>query len=216
MEIHRLLPMKEGYDEQLFNKLYKETEALRNLLTYQIDNRRYGVTQDIIKSWFDDKFIFVFNKYYGDIEEGQLKGRIINALKTFKFRMLRKAYSKYNIYNNEVRLEGEHNLINIIPIDNEISNHELFLELALKYLKKNLCDDAFLVLEIELNPPPFILDKLKSSKTKIPAKLIAEYLDLEPTRDSSLYVNDLRSEVFYWVEEARGHFKEYMSATPLQ
>ena len=216
MEIHRLLPMKEGYDEQLFNKLYKETEALRNLLTYQIDNRRYGVTQDIIKSWFDDKFIFVFNKYYGEIEEGQLKGRIINALKTFKFRMLRKAYSKYNIYNNEVRLEGEHNLINIIPIDNEISNHELFLELALKYLKKNLCDDAFLVLEIELNPPPFILDKLKSSKTKIPAKLIAEYLDLEPTRDSSLYVNDLRSEVFYWVEEARGHFKEYMSATPLQ
>lgn len=207
MEIHRLLPMKEGYDQQLFNKFYKETEALRNLLTYQIDHRRYGVTQDIIKSWFDDKFIFVFNKYYGDIEEGQLKGRIINALRTFKFRMLRKAYSKYNIYNNEVRLEGEHNLINIIPIDNEISNHELFLELALKYLKKNLCDDAFLVLEIELNPPPYILDKLKSSQTKIPAKLIAEYLDLESTRDSSLYINDLRSEVSYWVEEAKYHFQ---------
>ena len=85
MEIHRLVPMKTGYDELLFNKLYKETEALRNLLTYQIDHRRYGVTQDIIKSWFDDKFIFVFNKYYGDIEEGQLKGRIINALRTFKY-----------------------------------------------------------------------------------------------------------------------------------
>ena len=216
MEIHRLLPMKEGYDQQLFNKLYKETEALRNLLTYQIDHRRYGVTQDIIKSWFDDKFIFVFNKYYGEINEGQLKGRIINALKTFKFRMLRKAYSKYNIYNNEVRLEGEHNLINIIPIDNEISDHELFLELALKYLKKNLCDDAFLVLEIELNPPPYILQKLKSCKTKIPAKLITEYLDLEPTRDSSLYINDLRSEICYWTEEARDHFKHHTSATPPQ
>ena len=206
MEIHRLIPMKENYDQQLFNRLYKETESLRNYLTYQIDHRRYGVTPDIIKSWFDDKFIFVFNKYYGDIEEGQLKGRIINALKTFKFRMLRKAYSKYNIHNNEVRLVGERNLINIIPIDDEITDHKLFLELALEYLKKNLCDDAFLVLEIELNPPPYILGKLKSSQTKIPAKLIAEYLDLEPTRDSSLYINDLRSETEYWIKEAREHF----------
>ena len=200
--------MQEGYDEKLFNKLYKETEALRNLLTYQIDHRRYGVTQDIIKSWFDDKFIFVFNKYYGTITEGQLKGRLINALRTFKFRMLRKAYSKYNIYNNEVRLEGKHNLLNIIPLDDEISDHDLFLELSLKYLKKNLCDDAFLVLEIELNPPPFILSKVKSHTTKIPNKLIAEYLDLEPSRDSSLYIGDLKSEIDYWVREAKEHFTD--------
>ena len=206
MEIHRLIPMKVGYDELLFNKLYKETEALRNLLTYQIDHRRYGVTSDIIKSWFDDKFIFVFNKYYGEIEEGQLKGRIINALRTFKFRMLRKAYSKYNIYNNIVRLEGENRLINIIPLNTETSEHEIFLELALKYLKKNLCDDAFLVLELELNPPTYILNNLKSYKTKIPAKLIAEYLDLEPTRDSSLYITDLRSEISYYTEQAKEHF----------
>jgi hypothetical protein len=206
MEIHRLLPMQEGYDEELFNQLYKETESLRNLLTYQIDHRRYGVTQDIIKSWFDDKFIFVFNKYYGSITEGQLKGRIINALKTFKFRMLRKAYAKYNIHNNEIRLEGEYSLINIIPIEEEITDHELFLELALKYLKKNLCDDAFLILEIELNPPPFILNKLKSHTTKIPSKLIAEYLDLESTRDSSLYILDLRSEIDYWISQAKDHF----------
>lgn len=208
MEIHRLIPMKVGYDELLFNKLYKETEALRNLLTYQIDHRRYGVTSDIIKSWFDDKFIFVFNKYYGEIEEGQLKGRIINALRTFKFRMLRKAYSKYNIYNNIVRLEGENRLINIIPLNTEISEHEVFLELALKYLKKNLCDDAFLVLELELNPPTYILNNLKSHKTKIPAKLIAEYLDLEPTRDSSLYITDLRSEINHYTEQAREYFKK--------
>jgi len=207
MEIHRLKPMKEGYDEILFNKLYKETEGLRNLLTYQIDHRRFGVTQDIIKSWFDDKFIFVFNKYYGEITEGQLKGRLINSLQIFKSRMLRKAYSPYNINNHVVHLEGEQNLINIIPIDNEITDHQLFLELALTYLQKNLCDDAFLVLEIDLNPPPFILEKLHSSKTKIPAKLIAEYLDLEPSSDSSLYIGDLRSEAEYWVGQAANHFK---------
>ena len=206
MEIHRLIPMKTGYDQLLFNRLYKETEPLRNVLTYQIDHRRYGVTSDIIKSWFDDKFIFVFNKYYGEIEEGQLKGRIINALRTFKFRMLRKAYSKYNIYNNVIRLEGENKLINIIQLKTETTEHEIFLELALTYLKKNLCDDAFLILELELNPPPYILNNLKSYKTKIPAKLIAEYLDLEPNRDSSLYITDLRSEISYYTEQAKEYF----------
>ena len=207
MELHRLLPMKEGYDQELFNKLYKETSELRNYLTYQIDSRRYGVSPDIIKSWFDDKFIFVFNKYQDSLSPDLLKGYIINALKTFRFRMLRKAYSKYNIYNNEISLDGEQNLINIIPLESESSEHQIFLELALTYLKKNLCDDAFLVLELDLNPPTFILDKLPTTKTKIPAKLIAEYLDLETNRDSITYINDLRKEISYWTNQAKEHFK---------
>jgi len=216
MEIHRLVPMKEGYDQNLFNKLYKETEGLRNLLTYQIDARRYGVTPDIIHSWFDDKFIWVFNKYYGELSEGQLKGRLINSLKTFKFRILRKAYSKYNIHINEVRLEGEMNLINIIQIEEEISNHDLFLEMALKYLKKNLCDDAYLILELELNPPPYILKRISSSKTKIPSKLLAEYLDLEPIKNSSLYINELRSEIGSCIECAKNYFSKQSFAMQVQ
>lgn len=207
MELHRLTPMKEGYDKDLFLKIYKETEELRSYLAYQIDARRYGVSPDIIKSWFDDKFMFVFNKYYGKLDPEVLKGYIINALKTFKFRILRKAYSKYNIYNNEISLEGETKLVNIIPNDEEPSERDIFLELALKYLKKNLCDDAFLVLELELNPPHYILDKMDTNKTKIPAKLIAEYLDLEVNKDSVTYINDLRRETTYWVSQAKEYFK---------
>lgn len=214
MEIHRLKPMKEGYDQKLFNKLYKETESLRNLLTYQIDARRYGVTPDIVHSWFDDKFIWVFNKYYGEVTEGQLKGRIINSLKTFKFRVLRKAYAKYNIHVNEIRLESEYNLINIIPLEKEISNHDLFLEMALKYLKNNLCDDAFLILELELNPPPYILQKLNCSKTKIPSKLLAEYLDLESIKESLSYINDLRNEISKGIELAREYFNYPTNCQP--
>ena len=62
MELHRLQPMK-PYDPKLFNELYKKTERLRKSLVYQIDSSRWGVTQDEVMSWFDDKFIFVFNKY---------------------------------------------------------------------------------------------------------------------------------------------------------
>ena len=218
MEIHRLKPMKEGYDQKLFNRLYKETESLRKALSYQINPKRFGVTSDIIFSWFDDKFIWVFSKYADSITPEQLKGRMINSLSTFKFRILRKAYSKQNIYANEIdilRLDNyDASIANIIPDKTEIDNHQLFLELALQYLKQNLCDDALLVLEIELNPPPFIMDKIENPKTKIPAKLIAEYLDLEPNKDSINFINDLRREIKYWIEEAKVYFSTKQFAIP--
>ena len=219
MEIHRLKPMKDGYDQKLFNKLYKETEQLRKSLTYQINPRKYGVTSDIILSWFDDKFIWVFSKYADSITPDQLKGRMINSLSTFKFRILRKAYSNQNIYANEVNMlrldDYDASIANIIPDKTEIGNHDLFLELALKYLKKNLCDDALLVLEIELNPPPFIMEQMENPKTKIPSRLIAEYLDLEPNKDSLNFINDLRREIKYWVEAAREYFSTNQFANQL-
>ena len=94
MEIHRLKPMKEGYSVQLFNDLYKQTSKLRKKLASQIDYRRYGVTPDIIESWFDDKFIYVFNKHFDNKDTDVLKGFIINSLQVFKYRVLRGAYSK--------------------------------------------------------------------------------------------------------------------------
>ena len=94
MELHRLKPMEEGYPVELFNKLYKETKYLRKSLTRQIDARRFGVSPDIVESWFDDKFIFVFNKHFKDKNEDVLKGFLINSLRTFKLRILRKAYQK--------------------------------------------------------------------------------------------------------------------------
>jgi hypothetical protein len=219
MEIHRLKPMKEGYDQKLFNKLYKETESLRKTLTYQINPRRFGVTSDIVLSWFDDKFIWVFNKYADLITPDQLKGRMINSLSTFKFRILRKAYSKQNVYANEINIlrldDYDSSIANIIPDKLEIDNRDLFLELALKYLKNNLCDDALLVLEIELNPPPYIMVKMDNPKTKIPAKLIAEYLDLESNKDSINFINDLRKEIKLKVDKARDHFVNREFATQL-
>ena len=83
MELHRLKPMESGYDSQLFNKLYKETTQLRKSLARQIDSRRFGVSDDVILSWFDDKFMFVFNKHFKDKEVDVLRGFIINSLQTF-------------------------------------------------------------------------------------------------------------------------------------
>ena len=99
METHRLKPMPTGYDEQLFNSLYKATEKLRNKLVYGIDNRRFGVEPAEIKSWFDVKFIYVFTKYYPKYSNPEvLKAHLINALQLFKYRILRKAYTVESLH----------------------------------------------------------------------------------------------------------------------
>lgn len=207
MELHRLKPMEKGYDSQLFNKLYKETTQLRKSLARQIDSRRYGVTDDVVLSWFDDKFMFVFNKHFKDKEEDVLRGFIINSLQTFKFRVLRKAYSQQaEFYTSTVDLDGERDLINIIPVSNELNSEELFLEMAKTFMKEKLSDDAYFLFNLELNPPPYILNQLKDCSTKIASKLFAEYLGLGNSNKALKYINSLRSEIRETTKMAREHF----------
>lgn len=207
MELHRLKPMEKGYDSQLFNKLYKETTQLRKSLARQIDSRRYGVTDDVVLSWFDDKFMFVFNKHFKDKEEDVLRGFIINSLQTFKFRVLRKAYSQQaEFYTSTVDLDGERDLINIIPVSSELNSEELFLEMAKTFMKEKLSDDAYFLFNLELNPPPYILNQLKDCSTKIASKLFAEYLGLGNSNKALKYINSLRSEIRETTKMAREHF----------
>lgn len=207
MELHRLKEMQSNYDNDLFNQLYKDTQGLKRSLVYQIDSRRLGVTPDIIESWFDDKLIFVFNKYYGKVSNDVLKGFIINSLKTFKFRILRKAYHDHTI----VSLDDESKLINIIPDPQETSNKETLLSLALSFMKDKLSDNAWLVFELELDTPEYILSRLKNPKTKIPAKLICEYLNLEVNGNAIAFINSLREEIQNCIEEAKGYFTDKLS-----
>ena len=73
-ELHRLKPMQE-YDEATFNRLYKVCKPVIRNLTRQIDYKRFNLTPDIIQSYFWDKMLFVFNKYYGECTEEHLKAR---------------------------------------------------------------------------------------------------------------------------------------------
>ena len=208
MEIHRLTPMKEGYPEDLFNRLYKETKALRKSLAYQIDHRRYGVSKDIIESWFDDKFIFVFNKHCQEKDPNILKGFIINSLQTFKYRVLRGAYSKESemFYSNIVELEGESNLINYLVDKEDDTNADIFFSLVLEFFKKELPDDAYLLLQLQLNPPPFILNRIKKSNSTIPLDLILEFFGLENINKNIKYVRSLRKDIKLAIEKAKEEF----------
>ena len=207
MELHRLKPMDQSYDSKLFNQLYKETESLRKSLANQIDCRRYGVSKDIILSWFDDKFIFVFNKHFKDKDPDVLKGFLISSLQMFKYRVLRKAYGKQaEDFTSTVELDGESELINIIPIDNEIQGEELFLEMALDFMKNKLSDDAFFIMNLELNPPPYIINRVNSTTAKIPSHILADYMDLGISNKAIKYINQLRKEIRIGTTMAREHF----------
>ncbi len=207
MEIHRLTTMRSNYDPKLFNQLYQETQSLRISLANQIDHRRFGVSKDIILSWFDDKFIFVFNKHFTDKDPGILKGFLINSLKTFKFRILRKAYTeKAEGILSTIELEGEKELINIIPISSEMDESNLFMEMVNKFMIEKLTDDAFLIFELELNPPPFIINRIKEPNSHIPAKILAEYLDLGLSSKAIRYINELRKEIKLNTKKAKEYF----------
>lgn len=217
MEEHRLKPMVKGYDQDLFNKLYKDTEGLRKSLAYNIDARRFGVDYKEILSWFDVKFIYVFNKYYPEFKKkpGVLKGHLINSLKLFKYRILKEAYMQKNAqYKNKIEITELEYFENLISTEEEEvlnDQHEELLGKVMTFFKQHLSDDAFFVFELQLNPPPFILDKLQSlSKQRpgnLPNELLADYLGFIPTDKKVVsYITDLKREIKSTIESAREHF----------
>lgn len=195
MEESRLRPMAVGFDEKLFNRLYAETAPLRKKLAGQIDSRRFGLGYEDILSFFDVKFIYCFNKHYDDPPE-KLKAFLLNALRNFKCRILRAAYTKkfsQSIVSFEDLQAKE------FDIAEENDTRDSYMEKLLSFLKDHLSDNALLILQIQLNPPPFILDRINISKEKslqkIPDQLILEYLDLGYSDNAVKYLNHLKKEI---------------------
>jgi hypothetical protein len=194
MEEHRLTQMKKGYDQKLFEEIYSNTKALRKKLVSEIDHKRFGVEPKDIESWFSVKFIHAFNRYFGEKEPNLLKAHIIKSLQFFKNRILRSAYSQKNqVNNNCIDIQELYSLQEPI-IEYEYNEREFFLGLAVEFMKNNLSDNAYKVLQVELHPPIYILDRLKEkeSTTKIPSNLIADYLGF---KEGKSLVNKCRKEI---------------------
>ena len=211
MELHRLKPMQEGYDVTLFNDLYSKTKGLRENLVYQIDESRFGVTKDELRSWFDDKFIFVFNKYFGKMEPEVLKGYLINSLKTFKLKVLRRSYQLNNSVNLNTITLDDLSMFNTIE-DYRDENSEMLYNLASEFLKNKLSQEAWELLQLQLNPPLFILSKMKNPESRIPGKLILEFLGEDITTANLNLIKAIRQEINQAIEMAREHFKDYSIA----
>lgn len=207
MELHRLKPMQEGYDKALFNELYKKTQNLRESLVYQIDENRFGVTKDELRSWFDDKFIFVFNKYFGKMEPPILLGYLINSLKTFKLKILRRSYQQNNSITRNTICLDDLSMFNSIE-DNMDDNRELLFNLAMEFLQNKLSREAWELLQIQLNPPLFITSRMKSADAKIPGNLILQFIGEEVTPGNLAMIRDIRHEIQLAIEQAKENFRQ--------
>ena len=210
MEEHRLKPMG-NYDPKVFNELYKKTQKLRSKLAYGIDARRFGVEREDIMSWFDIKFIFVFDRYYSKHNPDILLGHIINSLSLFKFRILRTSYNKSNIHKDVIDLSEIDYLENILtekPIDN---THEVLMGIALGFIQQRLSQEALQLFHLELNPSPFIIEEMKRADKenykRIPDTILADYFNLGKSPQAVDYIKSLRYEIEGVIREARDYFK---------
>ena len=176
-ELHRLKPMQE-YDEATFNRLYKVCKPVIRNLTRQIDYKRFNLTPDIIQSYFWDKMLFVFNKYYGECTEEHLKARILASLSTFK--------------NNDKELEDD--------TEEEKAKSEM-LDMMYTYMKDKLSPDAYLLFEVLITPPPFIKERLENS-TRITNIMLIEFFEMPKTNESMRYISELRQDIQYWEDRA--------------
>jgi hypothetical protein len=212
MEENRLKPMKK-IDEKLFNQIYKDTAKLRKSLVYEINPYRFGVDTDEILSWFDVKFIYVFNKYYGTIPDDRLKGYIINALKTFKLRVLRTSYQNKNQLFQGIKDidSASPSRFKITPEDPEY-DQGLLLNMALEHLRKNLSHDAYQLLSVQIQPPIYILNKAEeeglTQLNKIPINYILEFFDLPNNEQSLKYIKKLNKEIKEKVRVSQTYFAQ--------
>ena len=212
MEEHRLTLMKENYDEKLFNDIYEKVQPLKRKLASTISTSKLGIEYDDILSWFDIKFIFVFNKYFDTKPPEVLKGFIISSLQMFQTKILRRAYSNKNAPNSDtIDITELNNLEGLfVTHEEEDTSYDTFLNLALSFMKKHLSDDALLVLDIQLNPPLYILEKLKKLDKhriyKIPSNIISEYLSLGDSKKAIQYINELNREIKEVTYIEREHF----------
>lgn len=207
-ELHRLKTMQENYDQQMFLRLYKVCKPVIRNLTKQIDYKRYNLTPDIISSYFWDKMLYVFNKYYGTCSEEHLKARILASLSTFKNKLLRSAYgeqAEYNqslfklddLFDNDKELEDDS--------EEEKAKSEM-LEMMYDYMKEHLSIDAYMIFEVLLTPPPYIKERIKDSR-RITNLLLVEFFDMPKTNSSVKYISELRSDIQYWEDRAKEELK---------
>lgn len=202
-EIHRLKPMRD-YDPKVFQRMYKICKPVIRNLVRQIDVKRFNLTPDIIQSYFWDKMLFVFNKYYGTDTEEHLKAQILSSLSTYKSKLLRYAYTeKASYYQNQLQLEDLFdNDKELVDNTEEIQAHNDMWEMLNNYMNEHLNTDAKLVWEVMVTPPPYIKERIKDG-ARITNLMLVEFFNMPRTRSSVRYFTELKEDIKFWLDKAK-------------
>lgn len=207
-EIHRIKEFTD-YNRDQFEKLYKLCRPLVRNLSRSIDSRRFNVSQDIIQSYFWDKFLYVYNKYQHKYDEERLKATLLTSLQVFKNKLLRNAYTKQAEFNQE-----------LISLDILFDNNKEYLddtedteykqELSDRFnqfMMDNLTPDEYLVFRIELDPPPFFTERIIQSHGKLSILHLVDFFELPRNGKSQTILTNMRKHIKETLEKAKKEFK---------
>lgn len=195
-EVHRLKTF-EHVDEKLFNRLWKTCQPLIRKLSRNIDLRKYNVSQDVIQSYFEDKFLYVYNKYQDKYDENHLKYTLIHSLTQFRNKLLRAAYTEQAEFNDDMRSLDDLSVEKDWDIEDEDETaykSELSQKLH-KFMKEHLTDDEYLLFITQLNPPPFFEERIKESHGRISAYALIEFFELPKNMRSQEIISQMRADI---------------------
>lgn len=207
-EIHRLKEFQH-VDNDLFNKMYKICKPLINKLARSIDSRRYNVSPDIIRDYFWDKFMYVYNKYQDEYEEERLKATLISSIRTFKNKLLRNAYTQQAEFNQELTsFEQVFEAGREWEDDTEETEYKEDLSIRFnEYLQQKLTEDEYLLFRTELEPPQYLIDKKNESHGKISVLHLIDFFELPRNKRSASRISEMRKHIKEVLENAATEFK---------
>ena len=193
-ELHRLTEFTH-YDPKQFERIYKKCKPLMRKLVKTIDPRRYNVTEDVIYSYFEDKFLFVYNKYQDQYDEERLKATILSALSVYKNKLLRAGYSQQADFNQElssfedVSESGREWVDDTEEVEARQDIHERFHD----YMKEHLTPDEYLVFVTQLDPPPFIRERMVQGRVTV--EHLIDFFDLPRNKRSVNLITNYRHHI---------------------
>lgn len=191
-------------DSQTFNNILQKAQPLINSLTHSTSIN--GFSSDIIRTFYEDKLIYVFNKYYQD-PENIILAKVLNSLSLYKIRLLYKARLD-TISMDDLKLSYFHNLA-----DEDEDNRELFLNLGMSFIEKRLTEEAMAILQLKINPPQELINMIYPKKV-ISLNAIANYIietydEGEVTYQQIMaYLKAINKQITSVIKEAGEYFKD--------
>lgn len=207
-EIHRIKEFTD-YNRDQFEKLYKLCRPLVRNLSRSIDSRRFNVSQDIIQSYFWDKFLYVYNKYQHKYDEERLKATLLTSLQVFKNKLLRNAYTKQAEFNQELTsldILFDNNKEYLDDTEDTEYKQELSDRFN-QFMMDNLTPDEYLVFRIELDPPPFFTERIIQSHGKLSILHLVDFFELPRNGKSQTILTNMRKHIKETLEKAEKEFK---------
>jgi len=161
-----------------FKEFYDDLIPFKNYVAYRSDFRKFRFTKDDFFSFANEKIWNIYLRYNGTLNYNSL----LTLAKTSLYKLplyLNREYGKLTFL--EVTQEGV-NPVELISQEESISNdYTVQAKVVLEWGWGSIPPEKQDLLEVILNPPPFVLSKVKVGYRKIPPKLFLEFLGVSPS-----------------------------------